>query len=110
MLWQKFEMYGIREKQLNVIRFKYNKMKSRMKTTRKYSDVFQNSLGFALRGGFKPPNFYQCMLMIKTLIYLKIALSLYKYKNKSFYLNNMVCFAGFVHEQLMLNTLYDYAS
>lgn len=50
-------MYGIREKQLNVIRFKYNKMKSRMKTTRKQSDVFQNSLGFALRGGFEPPLF-----------------------------------------------------
>lgn len=45
-------MYGIRGKLLNVIRFKYNKIKSRRKTPRQLSDVFENSLGFALRGGF----------------------------------------------------------
>lgn len=57
-------MYGIRGKLLNVIRFKYIKMKPRIKTPKNLSDVFQNSLGFALRGGFEPPPFYQCMLMI----------------------------------------------
>lgn len=34
-----------------------------------------------------------------------MALSLYMYK-----INDMVCFAGYVHEQLTLNTLHEYAS